>query len=68
MLVISRKIGEALWIGDNIRVTVVRLSDHAVRLGIDAPVDVRIMREELAGTAKSGDDPKPGPSSEISAA
>ncbi len=48
MLVLTRKIGEKLVIGDNITVTVVQVNGNKVRLSIDAPSDVRILRGELA--------------------
>jgi|TARA_R110000824_G_scaffold185529_5_gene366490 carbon storage regulator CsrA len=47
MLVLSRRLDESILIGDNIRVTVVRLTNSTVRLGIEAPGDVRVIREEL---------------------
>lgn len=47
MLVISRKKGEALLIGDNIEITVVKLDDGSVKLAIDAPKDIAILRKEL---------------------
>lgn len=47
MLVITRKKGEALMIGDNIEITVVRLDDGSVKLAIDAPRNVTILRKEL---------------------
>jgi carbon storage regulator len=47
MLVLSRKVGERIWIGDDISVTVVRLSGGAVRLGIEAPPHLPVVREEL---------------------
>jgi carbon storage regulator len=60
MLVLSRKIGEKLVIGDNITVVVSRLAGNRVTLGIEAPADVRIVRgelhfdlEELAPAARS---------------
>ena len=48
MLVLSRKLGESLQIGDNITVTVLAVHGRVVRLGIEAPSDVRILRGELA--------------------
>ena len=48
MLVLSRKEGERILIGDDIRVTVVRVSGGGVRLGIEAPPESAIIREELA--------------------
>ena len=47
MLVLSRKPGEEIVIGDNIRLTVVAIRGNQVRLGITAPPDVAIRREEL---------------------
>jgi len=47
MLVLTRKLMERLFIGDNICVTVVRLEGGQVRLGIDAPRDVSVVRAEL---------------------
>ena len=48
VLVVSRKIGERILIGDKIAVTVVKVSGGAVRLGIEAPAELAVMREELA--------------------
>ena len=47
MLVLTRKLMEKLFIGDDICVTVVRLEGNQVRLGIEAPPDVSILRAEL---------------------
>jgi carbon storage regulator len=47
MLVLSRKIGEKLVIGDNITVVVSRVAGNRVTLGIEAPQEVRIVRGEL---------------------
>lgn len=47
MLVLSRKLGEKIYIGDNICVTVVDIDRGRVRLGIEAPRDVPIYRQEL---------------------
>ena len=47
MLVLSRKVGERIWIGDDISVTVVRITGGGVRLGIDAPAALPVVREEL---------------------
>ncbi len=48
MLVLSRKPGERILIGNDIVVTVVRFQGGAVRLGIEAPRDFAVVREELA--------------------
>jgi carbon storage regulator len=47
MLVLSRRQGETIWIGDRVRVTVLKLDRNGVRLGIEAPGDMSILREEL---------------------
>jgi carbon storage regulator len=47
MLVLSRKVGERILIGDNIAVTVVRIAQGGVRIGIEAPNDTPVIREEL---------------------
>ncbi|MCA9106522.1 MAG: carbon storage regulator [Planctomycetales bacterium] len=52
MLVLSRKVGERILIGNNIAVTVVRLASGGVRLGIEAPPDMPVVREELAQQMK----------------
>ncbi len=47
MLVLSRKVGERILIGDNISVTVVRVTGGGVRIGIEAPAEMPVIREEL---------------------
>jgi len=47
MLVLTRKVGEQFRIGDDVYVTVVRIADGGVRLGIDAPPHVTVLRAEL---------------------
>ena len=47
MLILTRKIGESLIIGDQIRITVLEVRGRQVRLGIQAPGDVVVLREEL---------------------
>ncbi len=47
MLVLSRKVGERILIGDQVTVTVVRITGGGVRLGIEAPVEMAVIREEL---------------------
>ena len=47
MLILSRTLGEVVLIGTNIRVKVLGLKGHQVRLGIDAPAEVGIHREEV---------------------
>lgn len=54
MLVLSRKVGERILIGDKIAVTVVRVAQGVVRLGVEAPKELPIVREELKDQLKEG--------------
>ncbi len=47
MLVLSRKVGEKILIGDKIAVTVVRVAQGIVRIGVEAPKEMPIVREEI---------------------
>lgn len=47
MLILSRKEGESLYIGDDIRVTITRVSGNKVRIGIESSNDLPILRSEL---------------------
>jgi carbon storage regulator CsrA len=47
MLVLTRKTQERILIGDNIKITILRVKGASVRIGIDAPADVRVVRGEL---------------------
>lgn len=49
MLVLSRRVGERIRVGDDVVVTVVRVSGGAVRIGIEAPRELSVLREELVG-------------------
>jgi carbon storage regulator CsrA len=49
MLVLSRKVDERIQVGENISITVVQVRGNTVRLAIEAPKDVRILRAELEG-------------------
>jgi len=48
MLILTRRVGEALKIGDEVSITVLRVKGDQVRLGIEAPKSVTVHREELA--------------------
>jgi carbon storage regulator len=52
MLVLSRKPGEKILIGDKISITVVRIAPGIVRIGVEAPEDLPILREELTTDGK----------------
>jgi len=47
MLVLSRKLGEKIMIGDGIVVTIVKIDRNQIRIGIEAPGDVPVYREEI---------------------
>ena len=47
MLVLSRKQNERIRVGDSVVVTIVRVSGDKVRIGIEAPPNVRVLRDEL---------------------
>jgi carbon storage regulator len=63
MLVLSRKPGERILIGDSVAVTIVRIGPNSVRLGIDAPRDMNIVREELCMPPGAIDPAAPVPAS-----
>lgn len=48
MLVLTRKVGETFLIGKDIRITVCKVENNAVRIGIDAPQEIQVIREEVA--------------------
>jgi carbon storage regulator len=53
MLVLTRKVGEEILIGDRINIKVIEISGSKVKLGIDAPADMRIYREEILERVRS---------------
>lgn len=53
MLVLSRKVGERILIGDKIAITVVRVGPGIVRIGVEAPQNMVIVREELKEQCKA---------------
>jgi len=58
MLVLARKVGEKILIGDNISVTVVRIAQGVVRIGIEAPNETPIIREEIQVQVRQSDPQK----------
>lgn len=58
MLVLSRKAGEEIYIGDNIRLVVNRVSSNRVTIGIAAPESVHIVRGELAPVVLTSEKPE----------
>ncbi len=53
MLVLTRKIGDGLLIGEGITVTILSVEGDRVKVGIDAPREVRVLRRELADAVKA---------------
>lgn len=53
MLILTLKEGERFLIGDEITVKVVEIRGKQIRLGIEAPADVLVLREKLAGKGKA---------------
>ena len=47
MLILTRRVGEALMIGDNISISILGVKGNQVRIGIDAPKEVAVHREEI---------------------
>ena len=54
MLVLTRKPGERIIIDDRITVTVLEVQGNRIRLGIEAPKEIPVMREELVGSVSGG--------------
>jgi len=54
MLILRRRVHEAIAISDNIRITVLRIHGDRVRLGVEAPANFAVFREELLGPADPG--------------
>jgi carbon storage regulator len=48
MLVLSRKLGQRFQVGGDVKITIVKIDRNSVRIGIEAPDDVKIHREEIA--------------------
>lgn len=52
MLILTRRVGEMVKIGENVEVTVMQVNGAQVRLGIKAPKEIAILREEIVGTER----------------
>jgi carbon storage regulator len=59
MLVLSRKLGEKIVIGNNISITVIDIDRGKIRLGIEAPRDIPVYRQELLASQNTPPAPNP---------
>ena len=69
MLVLTRKLGENIRIGDTVKITVLEVRSGQVKLGIEAPPEVKVHREEIYAriqeeNRKAGGAPRPAGSAE----
>jgi carbon storage regulator CsrA len=67
MLILTRKLNEEILIGEDIKVTLVRVRGNTVRIGIEAPRDVRIVRGELDSIADPAEDDLSGGGPQVAA-
>ena len=56
MLILTRKVGESLMVGDDITVTVLGVKGNQVRIGVNAPRDVAVHREEIYNRIQGDDE------------
>ncbi len=68
MLVLSRKESQRIRLGDSIVVTIVKIGGDKVRVGIEAPDDVLVLRDELEAWDTGGPTQPTGPDAQVAAA
>lgn len=61
MLILTRRVGETVMIGDDVTVTVLGVKGNQVRLGVNAPRDVAVHREEIYERIQSEDEEEDSP-------
>ncbi len=49
MLILTRRQGESIIVGDNVRITVISVKGNQVRIGVEAPRSVSVQRQEIVG-------------------
>ncbi|MEX0791608.1 MAG: carbon storage regulator [Pirellulaceae bacterium] len=59
MLVLSRKVGEQIQIGDGVTLTVLKVNGQSISVGVEAPREVRIMRGELLSGERNQSESQP---------
>ena len=59
MLVLSRKLGQRFQVGPEVRITIVKIDRNSVRIGIEAPDDVTVYREEIVPNEKETESDQP---------
>ena len=60
MLILTRRVGETLMIGDNVSVTVLGVKGNQVRIGVNAPKEISVHREEIYERIKNEKDADEG--------
>lgn len=63
MLILSRRIGESIMIGDKMKVTVLSIKGTQIRIGIEAPKNVQVHREEIYQKIQAGKNERSNPNS-----
>jgi carbon storage regulator len=61
MLILTRRVGETLMVGDDVTITVLGVKGNQVRIGVNAPKDVAVHREEIYQRIQKEKDPEPTP-------
>jgi len=61
MLILTRRVGETLMVGDDVTITVLGVKGNQVRIGVNAPKDVAVHREEIYQRIQKEKDPEATP-------